>query len=261
LLLASGVDMINAEEQSKEAESAGGQGGAYPELDVEELHRIVMATVIRHEPMFSAYRDIGRMDLLQEGLIRAIKVHPKFNPLWGQYTTLIYNAVHRCFMDIVRSRGREARRCDAVAGATRRCDNLAHDSAGDALAGILEWVQCRDDAGLPGGAGGDDETLEEWLAKVYEHARRVFPDHDPGRRRRRRFSPAQRAAVALLMRKRHLSPSEARALFGADPGLSRAVRFGKRLPVHQWFEDATGELLNYLARQGEVATLKPESTA
>lgn len=208
-----------------------------PSLDVGLLRALVKSTVDRKFGMFAAYRDLSKDDLFQDGLERALLVHPLYTPGKGKYSTFISCAVGRCFIDIIRKRSREVKRRDVfVRGARpKRGWDLA------ALAEIRDWFEAGESAGLPGGAGGDDETLAEWLAKVYRFACGVFPDRTPGRGGRNWFTPAQRVTIALLMRRKHLSTRGARELLLADAQSGEgelAAAIGLRhVPSHQSFHN------------------------
>ncbi len=220
--------------------------GTQPNLEL--LHALVRARAKLMLGMFSDFPDVTKGDLVQIGMIRALKVHHKFDPVCGNYSTLICNAVKRAIIDEHRQRTREVRRARNHGGPVEQSQTM------DALRDIRDWYEAGESAGLPGGEGGNDETPEAWLRKVYKFAQGVFNDHRRGPRlvtipgalleRRcgvvvRMYSRAQRVAVALLMRKRGLSVRGAAKLFVRRKSMRRAMGF-EVAPSKMWFSKARG---------------------
>ncbi len=186
--------------------------------------------------------DLCRDDLRQHAMTVAMGVFSKFDQARGSFSTLLYNAIQYRFRDLRRGRGREGNRVRAICPTPNQPGEDRHL---DALTEIRDWYEAGEGAGLPGGMGGDDETDDAWLRKVYEFAQGVFDDRRrgprPGRIERgvvvRVYSRAQRVAVALLMRKRGLSTRGAKRLFKRRGTMRRAMGF-EVTPSHWWFSKA-----------------------
>ncbi len=71
---------------------------------------IVRRAVNRKLHLFSAWPEMEVEDLVQEGVIAAMRAHKTFNPSKAKYTTWIYRAVSCRLIDLWRVRGRRADR-------------------------------------------------------------------------------------------------------------------------------------------------------
>lgn len=178
---------------------------------------LVREVAARKLPLFTHFPDIGEADLVQEGLMYARRAWATYDASKGQPSTFICTVAGRRMIDVWRQRARRADR-EAV---------VAH---------VHDWVEAGDTAGLPGGAGGDAETLEEWLAGVYRCAQDVA-QRILGKPGRKWFSQAQVIAAALFMRRRELSGAETAALFAAREDLRQAIGL-TRIPSERWFRRA-----------------------
>ncbi len=190
------------------------------------------------------FADLDRRDLVQLAMIRALAVASKFDPIRGNYSTLIYTAVKHCLQDIIRGRGRETNRVHSVMPTPSQ---PAEDRNADALLEIRDWYEAGEGAGLPGGMGGDDETDDRWLRKVYAFTQGVCSERRRGPRVGMTqssgwfvecvYSRAQRVAVALLMRRRGLSVRGAERMFTRRGSMRKAVGF-ELVPSYVWFQRA-----------------------
>ncbi len=229
--------------------------------DVEQLIRIVTAAVLRKRGLFDDFPDIAGKrnlveDLVQHCMPRALQMHETFDPSKTKprkplpdgripgYSTWITCGVHRSLVDLYKSRFAESRRIDVLKSQARELG----DSETSALDEIRDWFESGETAGMPGGAGGDDETLDEWLAKVYRFAVRVFPERQHPTRGNNWFTPAQIVCVALLMRKRGLSIRGARMLLLESEDLRDAIKLSP-MPAHWWFQMAVRRTAKYLRPQ------------
>lgn len=217
--------------------------------DVHQLTRIVTAAVLRKRRMFDAFPDIaGRRnsieDLVQHCMPRALQMHDTYDAARSQYSTWITCGVNRAILDYYKSRAAEGRRIDVLKGEARE-----QEFDPKALDEIRDWFDAGETMGMPGGAGGDDETTEDWLAGVYRFASRVFPERQHPCRGNNWFTPAQIVCVALLRRKRHLSIRGVRQLLQADEDLRKAIKL-KSVPSHGWFQTAVGRTVQYLRPDG-----------
>lgn len=182
------------------------------EFNDNDVRGIVAEAVRRKMHLFCSFKDIGREDLLQEGMIRARQVHEKFDPKKAAYSTWIYRAVSCRLIDLCRVRSRQASR-DALV------------PRGEAVA-------------APPGADGpaDPPELAEWLHGVYAAAMKV---HGKVRVRtgRKWFNPAQAVALVMLMRRQKLSTRGAVVYLQTRPDLCTILRL-RHVPSRMFFQRA-----------------------
>jgi DNA-directed RNA polymerase specialized sigma24 family protein len=187
------------------------------EWSEDRVRPVIDRVVARWLPVFSAFPDIERDDLVQEGLKRSREAHDTFNPAKGaKYETWIFRCVYFRLNDVWRTRGRRQ----------------------DRMKTAMEDY-CDRQRMLQNDKGDEDyspESLADWLYNVYLAAKQVFP---AGRQRRGRkwFSPAQCVAVTLFMQKMNLTTRGAREVFVQSAALRAAVRF-RHVPHWTWFSKA-----------------------
>ena len=179
---------------------------------------VIRAAVQRNNYLFVRFPEIDGDDMFQEARMACHRAWPKFNPAVAAWTTYLTLVTRRKLIDLCRHSSRRAERESAVA----------------AIASVQGWIDVADEAGLPGGTGGDDETLAVWLGAVYRRAVHAFPRRRGGRGGRNWFKPPQIVAIVLLMRKLALSTRGCRMLFEQSSDLREAVRF-RHVPHDTWF--------------------------
>lgn len=163
----------------------------------EELgRRLVWHVVKRKARMLAGYRDIGRDDLISEGLMRAREAHAGYDPSRGKYSTHIENCVGRRFIDLWRSRSRR----------------LVRESKAAKAPVIHAGKQAIEE---------EDMALAEWVGMIYRAAK-LRCGTRAVRRGRRWYSPAQAAACLALRQRLDLS-FDSLAVFLADRADVRAA--------------------------------------
>jgi DNA-directed RNA polymerase specialized sigma24 family protein len=199
----------------------------------EPAEAAIHAAVLRNRSIFDRFPEFDAEDLYQEARMACVKAWPSYNAQKAAWSTFLSVVTRNRLITLCRSRSRRDERERAVAA---REWEKGHGPL--ALAAVAEWVDAGDEAGLPGGAGGDDETLAEWLGSVYRQATRAFPRRrNTERGGRNWFTPPQIVAVVLLMRKRSLSTRGCKLLLEQDEDLRAAIRM-TRVPDQSWFHRA-----------------------
>lgn len=194
--------------------------------------RMVRAAVRRKRAMFPDFR-AAEDDLNQEGLKAVFLAQSKYDPGKATWSTFVGMVVGRTCMTIARGNARRAAR-EAKAAVTQ-----------DAAAKVVEWVDLARADGLPGGMGGDDETVEDWAAKVYRQAVETFPPRRQGRGGRNWFPPAQVLVAVLVMRRLSLSTRGAEMYFGDNRSLRESIGM-ERHPSRMWFQRAASYVTHSL---------------
>lgn len=178
---------------------------------------VVDRMVARKLPMFAAWPEFARDDLVSEGLMAARAGWPAYDPAKGSAATFVYMVSWRAVSDLWRTRSRR--------------------DAREKLVAVADWIEAGDAAGLPGDEGDRaGQTLAEWLAEIYRAAKRLGA---PARARRGRWlwHWAQVVATYFLMRKLSLSSRGCAALLAGDADLRAAMRMG-RCPSHMFCQRA-----------------------
>lgn len=204
------------------------------------VRAVVKRAVERNRRLFTPYPDISRDDLIQEGTIAAMHARETFDATRAAASTWCYRLVSFRLIEIFRTRSRQAVREARVA----RPGTMDETGGLDAIdAWIADPVDLED--GLPGG-GHDDETLADWLGKLYRFALRVFPPrHGPGRPG---YGLAQCVAATMLRRRLNLSCRGAELMFRESGEYAAALRM-ERAPDHNWFWRANIETDNLQVRK------------
>lgn len=168
------------------------------------LRRMVSRKLELFKPFPDLYSRSGD-DLFQIAFLAALKAWPGYNASKGHWSTYVYTVGWRSICDVLRSRCDEARRQVLVAYETA--------DAAD-----------RED-GLPGGLGGDADTLEDWAGIAYRRLTHLLPVHlEPRRRGRRWFSFAQRVTIAYVMRRYSFDDRKMAIVLAGNPELRAAIR-------------------------------------
>jgi hypothetical protein len=128
-------------------------------FDIDAVTGIVTKCAKRQLRLFIHCRDIDLDDLVSEGVAAAAKVHPKYNPAKGAYTTWVYRAARSRMIDIARSRTRQAKREDVAARDAR--DRHA----------FIEHPEIHVEE--------QGQDLAEWLANVYRAIKAVRTLYTP----------------------------------------------------------------------------------
>jgi hypothetical protein len=186
-------------------------------FDIDAVTGIVTKCAKRQLRLFIHCRDIDLDDLVSEGVAAAAKVHPKYNPAKGAYTTWVYRAARSRMIDIARSRTRQAKREDVAARDAR--DRHA----------FIEHPEIHVEE--------QGQDLAEWLANVYRAIKAVRTLYTPppptGPRRRGRphgttaYSAAQVMALTALQRRERLSSRRLVNLLDRRPELRDAIGLRK----------------------------------
>ncbi len=143
-------------------------------LDAELANKIGGAVARKKRGMFAAYRDLGKDDLKQHGVLCALQAQHSFNPDKAAAWTFLWGVMGRRLVDLWRRRSCEA-------GHVRKLGVPTPPPAPDA------------DDDLP-----EPEDLAEWCGNNYANAKRTYGPK-LYRLGREFHSVAQLAAVMLLM--------------------------------------------------------------
>jgi hypothetical protein len=164
--------------------------------------------------IFAPYREMDREDLGQICMMRVLKAWPSFDATKAAAGTFIYQVSLCALRDEYRTRRRRP--------VLESCENLAQ-ACGEA-----------EEAAMPGGNGGNVETIEDWLSQVYEAAKLAFPRPPRFTQGRRGYGLAKAVAVYYLRRRRPGTSRKFEAMFQNNRDLRKSLRL-RRPPSHMWF--------------------------
>ncbi len=166
--------------------------------------------------------ELERLDLVSEGIARAVRDWPTFNPTKAQPQTFLYMSIRAGIFDYLRREGSQSRRVQAfAAGGTVKQDK--------------------------------SRELADWLADVYAAAKRMYGASHLRQGRRLHEAP-QLIAVAALMEHEQLSSRGCARLLATRDEL-RAILRMDRLPHWTWINKAR----KLAKRCAQVATQTPST--
>lgn len=197
----------------------------------ERADAICARVALRKCPMFQQFRGaVGVEDLKQEGLLAARMAWPKFNPSKAAWSTFVYVVAARRLITLHRQLTRRAAR-DAAAAVQ---DFVVADGPAVLAEAAMDPDYERPD-GLMGSDGADD-TVEDWLGRVYRYANRRLKPR-VSKTRPTWFTPAQAIAIGLYMRRMKLSTRGTATLLAEREDLRQILQL-RHPPSRFWLWQA-----------------------